>query len=74
VGGARIRRQALNEFPAIAIGHGEIGDDHVRLLLARADKTGFTADRGHGAEALAAQHDQTHLSCVFMVVDHEHKR
>jgi hypothetical protein len=44
------------------------------LLLARADKTRFAADGRHGAEALAPQHDQTHLSRVFMVVDHEHER
>jgi len=70
----RVGRQPLNEFPAIAIGHREIRHDHVGLLLGCADESRFASDCGHGAEALAAQYDEAHLPCVFMVVDHEHHR
>jgi len=61
-------------MPAIAIGHREIGDDHVGLLLGCAHESRFASDCGHGAEALAAQHDEAHLPCVFVVVNHEHHR
>jgi len=42
------------------------------VLLARASKPCFTTDGSRGAEPLAAQHNQTHVPRVLVVVDHEH--
>jgi hypothetical protein len=69
--GAFISREPLNQIPPVAIGHREIRHNHVGPILARACKCILGPSRDTGVEALAAQDEKTHLSRVFVVVDHE---
>jgi hypothetical protein len=67
----RIRREFLNQFPAVALGHGEVGHDHVGPLFARAHEGILGAFSRDGVEALAAQDEKAHLPRIFVVIDHE---
>jgi hypothetical protein len=70
----RVGRQPLNEFPAIAIGHRQIVTITSGCCSHAQTNPASPPTAAMALKALAAQYDEAHLPCVFMVVDHEHQR